>query len=435
MIEGVNILGAKCVVVHYERLLTNPEEEIRKILQKIGLDFYPEMIEYGKHDLPRWPAGDQNSVYRYTKPNSQNLEDWKLELKHPIMWKLANTYLEILGETTIERMGYSYQEIRTILTECKPSLLWMVSMTSISQSVLTRLHRFLHQSWQERVQSVRFRLKRVWNRIVPFAPLPVRLPFGSWWLAWNDVCSDAIFTGGFEEAEWHFVERFLQPGMTVLDIGAHHGFYTLLASQKVGPDGKVVAFEPSPRERKRLLWHLRLNRCRNVQVETFALGSREGEAELFLVVGKDTGCNSLRLPNVTEPIRLVRVPVVQLDDYLRQNFIEHVDFIKMDVEGAELEVLKGATELLQRKPLPVWLVEVEDVRTQPWGYKAVEIIKFLRQFGYHWFKPLADGSLIPIRPTQEQYDGNLVAVPEERLEQLQGLVKEVSHDEVSPSVH
>ena len=105
---------------------------------------------------------------------------------------------------------------------------------------LRRLRRFLHKPWQEKMRSVRFRFKRLWNRIVPFAPLPTRLPWGGWWLAYNDVCGDAIFTGNFEEAERQFVERFLKPGMVVLDIGAHHGFYTLLASRKVGQKGRSL---------------------------------------------------------------------------------------------------------------------------------------------------------------------------------------------------
>ena len=84
--------------------------------------------------------------------------------------------------------------------------------------------------------------------------------------------------------------------MIVLDIGAHHGFYTLLASRKVGKKGKVIAFEPSPRKRRKLIWHCRLNRTDNVWIESCALGSFDGEAELFLVKGKETGCNSLRPP-------------------------------------------------------------------------------------------------------------------------------------------
>lgn len=146
---------------------------------------------------------------------------------------------------------------------------------------LQRLHRFLRKPWPEKVRSLRYRFKMLWNKAVPFVPLPTRLPWGDYWLAYNDVCGDAVFAGNFEEAERQFVERFLRPGMIVLDIGAHHGFYTLLASRKVGEKGKVIAFEPSPRERRKLIWHCRLNRTDNVWIESCALGSFDGEVELF----------------------------------------------------------------------------------------------------------------------------------------------------------
>ena len=259
---------------------------------------------------------------------------------------------------------------------------------------------------------------------MPWFPLPVRLPFGSWWLAWNDVCGDAIFIGAFEEAERRFVEHFLQPEMTVVDVGAHHGLYTLLTSVKVGPQGRVIAFEPSPRERKKLLWHLRLNHCTNVQVESTALGSSVGQGELFVVNGRETGCNSLCPPKVSEPIKVLRVAVDTLDNYLRQQKIEGgVDFIKIDVEGAELEVFKGATVLLRREPRPVILCEVQDFRTQPWDYKAKEIIEFLHKLGYFWFSFSSDGKLEPIPVNQGVFGANLVAIPKECIDQLKTVIK------------
>jgi SAM-dependent methyltransferase len=65
---------------------------------------------------------------------------------------------------------------------------------------LQRLHRFLRKPWPEKVRSLRYRFKRLWNKAVPFVPLPTRLPWGDYWLAYNDVCSDAVFAGNFEEA-------------------------------------------------------------------------------------------------------------------------------------------------------------------------------------------------------------------------------------------
>src|SRR5712691_5679585 len=146
------------------------------------------------------------------------------------------------------------------------------------KALVQRVWRFFRAPWREKGRSIGLR----WIRVFPRVPFPVRLPYGGWWLARNDATGNVVLTGQFETAERGFVERFLQPGMTILDIGAHHGFYTLLASRKVGPGGSVVAFEPSPREREKLMWHLRLNRCRNVQVQSCALGSKQGEAELFL---------------------------------------------------------------------------------------------------------------------------------------------------------
>jgi SAM-dependent methyltransferase len=75
---------------------------------------------------------------------------------------------------------------------------------------------------------------------------PLRLPFGAWWLAEKGALDHELIHDGFEGAETTFVGRLLRLGMTVLDIGAHHGLYTLLASKRVGREGRVIAFEPSP---------------------------------------------------------------------------------------------------------------------------------------------------------------------------------------------
>jgi FkbM family methyltransferase len=275
-----------------------------------------------------------------------------------------------------------------------------------------RLWRFMRKPWPEKVRSVGYH----WVRAFGGAPFPLRLPHGIWWIARNDAMSRMILGGTFETAERAFVDSFLQPGMTVLDVGAHHGFYSMLASRRVGPSGQVIAFEPSPRERKRLLTHLRLNRCTNVRVENIALADKEGNAMLFVVEGNDTGCNSLRPPAVAEPTRTEWVRTARLDDYLRAHGTNRVDLVKMDVEGGELATLQGATELLGRRPRPVLLCEAEDRRTGPWGYKASDISAFLRGFQYCMFVPQAGGNLTPLDVNCGSLEGNLVGFPVERLD-------------------
>lgn len=286
---------------------------------------------------------------------------------------------------------------------------------SADMSYTFRIRRFLGAPWLDKVHGIRYRFKRAWSRVLPSVPLPVWLPYGGWWMAGDDVCDDAVFTGNFEVSERRFLQWFLKPGMTVLDIGAHHGFYTMLAARMVGPTGRIISFEPSHRDRKRLLAHLRLNHILDrVSVFPIALGRETAESTLYVVVGRDTGCNSLRPPAVTEPTQAVQVSVTSLDTFLAQQNVVRVDFIKMDVEGAELGVVQGAEELLGRRYRPVILAELTDSRTLPWGYSASAIYDSLAAKGYRWFAITQDGKLQAC-PRTDQFGTNLVAFPDERV--------------------
>jgi hypothetical protein len=109
-------------------------------------------------------------------------------------------------------------------------------MTGTESSFFPRAWQFLKKPWSEKRKSFYFR----WAQIFPNTTAPFRLPFGAWWLVRNDNTGQPLSKGMFEAAELAFVQRFLKPGMTVLDLGAHHGLYTLLASKCVGRNGKVI---------------------------------------------------------------------------------------------------------------------------------------------------------------------------------------------------
>lgn len=281
-----------------------------------------------------------------------------------------------------------------------------------------RIGRFLASPMRRKYVTLANRARRIF----PSMPIPLRLPFGAWWLAENSALDHELLYNEFEKQEMQFVKKLLRRDMTVVDVGAHHGFYTLLAAKRVGWNGRVVAIEPSPRERARLEKHLRLNRCSNVELVPSAAGEDPGEADLFLVDGFQDWCNSLRPPATAEPVKTIRVQVRRLDDILSELEITKVDFIKLDVEGAELSVLYGAMKLLNQKSRPAMLVEVQDVRTQRWGYAAREILQFLIRMDYQWFAIAAKGALLPIHCEQQTYDANLVALPVERTEEFLGLL-------------
>lgn len=282
-----------------------------------------------------------------------------------------------------------------------------------------RAWRFLRRPRPQQYLSLAYRARRVF----PGLPIPLRLPFGAWWLAHKSALDEDLLHEGFEDAEVAFVGELLQPGMTVLDVGAHHGLYTLLASKRVGSQGRVIAFEPSPRERKRLARHVWLNRCKNVDVQPCALGDWHGEADLFLVQGKQDWCNSLRAPQVDAPTVAVRVEVQRADDVVKALGIRRVDFIKLDVEGAELSFLRGACRTISASR-PVILAEVQDLRTRPWGYTAREIIEFLEWADYGWFVLTPNSNLQPISTRLKVYDANLVALPEERVDDIRRMLVE-----------
>jgi FkbM family methyltransferase len=286
-----------------------------------------------------------------------------------------------------------------------------------TMGTLPRVWRFWQKPWRDKLLALGVR----WRKWVPWIPFPIRLSFGAWWLVRRSQMSESVFWDrryAAEEAGLRFLERFLQPGETVVDAGAHEGYYTLFASRRVGPGGRVIAFEPSPRERKALRWHVLINRCWNVRIVRLALGSELAEAEFHVVDGAQTGLNSLKPPAILDQTSTLKVQITSLDDWARGQNLGRVDFIKLDVEGAELSVLRGARELLCRRPRPVIYAEVEDRRTQPWGYRAKEIVATLDALEYEWFQPGLDGKLVALGPGREEFEANLVAVPNERREEV-----------------
>ena len=108
-----------------------------------------------------------------------------------------------------------------------------------STALRARIRRVAARALRDPLQR-RLYLKRAWDAVSP-VPLPWRLPYGGVWLARRDVIGTAVVAGGYHQWEWQVVSRIVRPGMTVVDGGAHQGFFTLLFSRLVRPGGRVIA--------------------------------------------------------------------------------------------------------------------------------------------------------------------------------------------------
>jgi FkbM family methyltransferase len=168
--------------------------------------------------------------------------------------------------------------------------------------------------------------------------------------------------------------RLIEPGNFVLDVGANIGFITGLCSYKSGPGGKVWAFEPNPIVISRLTRNLRQNRYPNTTLYPFALSesNREGFLELPETFSFNQGVAYVG-NNGMHSVDAIKINLRKLDDMIGPEMI--VDVLKIDVEGHELPVLKGAANILKNKQ--VTNIVYEDHEVYP-----SQIAAFLSEYGY-----------------------------------------------------
>jgi len=285
------------------------------------------------------------------------------------------------------------------------------------------IQRFWHKPWNEKLTTAQFLFRQSLAKL-PYVPVPVNLAVSDretirfWWSYFVGYFSQErkfFDYWGQDAGDLRFLWSALRPGDTFLDVGAFHGVYSVIAGKRVTNGGQVIAFEPSPRDRRRLQMHLRWNGIRRARVEPFAVSATASETSFFQVVSGDPTRNGLKPPATEDSVAKITVKAVSLDQYVAERNIQRVDVMKLDVEGGELEVLRGAADMFARFR-PILICEVLDETTSVWGYKAREIISMLGDAGYLWFECGANGTLIPheIRddyPTVKNY----VAVPREKL--------------------
>ncbi len=222
-----------------------------------------------------------------------------------------------------------------------------------------------------------------------------------------------IIVGEIEQTERAFVSKCLKNGDIFFDIGANYGLFTLEGAHAVGPNGKVVSFEPSSREATLLRRNIQQNHLANVVQVEEALSDAPGTARF--AIATDGGLNSLASNLHQEQViqRWDEVKVSTLDAWLSANtHLKSVRMIKMDVEGAECKVIYGAKEFLSSH-CPILLCEFNDSTLAGFGNTGQDLYASISSLGYHIFEFKADGKLIHSAP-RDYYDSvNLIAIKKE----------------------
>jgi len=239
----------------------------------------------------------------------------------------------------------------------------------------------------------------------------------------EDLHQNLVFFRGYEERTIDLARRLLRNGDSAVDVGANIGLHTLQFAKAVFPEGHVHAFEPMPDLCVRLSKHLELNELGNVTVNEFALAGREGTAHLHVSSRSNYAMHSFSrenagLNNGGSPVAGFEIKCRRLDDYLRERGVANLKLLKVDVEGAELQVFQGSAELLGSDPGPVVVFEASDLLARPFGHSSADVKALLAAHGYQLYRYSSEGLARVSVEQPHRLEDLIAAKPEHRLGEL-----------------
>ena len=202
--------------------------------------------------------------------------------------------------------------------------------------------------------------------------------------------------GKYEKETVSFLKKEIKPDMTVLDIGAHIGYFTRILAKLVGPNGLVLAFEPEEENFKMLrdnTAHLR-----NVKAYKLAVSNKAGAIDFYLSGGRSGNHSSVA--GVVPDQKKITVSSVVLDYFLEKEKISKVDFIKMDIEGGEPKALDGMKVILLNNENIVLMSEFAPAWLKAAGTEPLDYLQNFKSLNFKVFAILNNG-LLPFAPENE----------------------------------
>jgi FkbM family methyltransferase len=214
------------------------------------------------------------------------------------------------------------------------------------------------------------------------------------------------YFGLWEPSNTYTVRRLVKPGAICVDAGANVGWYTILLASLTGPSGTVHAFEPSPDAMLELEENVALNgRSGNVVLNRTGLGRTVEEARTLYSTGSSLYSSLYEVPRNEASVRISDLPLshpvihtiamTSLDQYADERRLSRIDFLKLDVEGAEFDVLRGAEKFFDRSQCrPTIQLEVNPATAKAAGYTTTAMLQWLQhRWGYRFYRVTLTGAL------------------------------------------
>ena len=225
----------------------------------------------------------------------------------------------------------------------------------------------------------------------PAGPRQLRLLLDAAQMSQRFMLNDLTAGQLYESETSNFIGSILQPGDTFVDIGAHVGYFSMLASQLVGPTGAVYSFEPEISNYSHLLEHIEVNGVSNVRPMHMAVGAAPAIAEFFVNADNDgghalweVGRHPFNERSRQSPVTR-KVFVTSLDHIFEGRDMRTLKAIKIDAEGAEFAILVGARELLRRHRVPFIVAEINRFGLESMGASERVVRETMTALGYETY--------------------------------------------------
>lgn len=228
------------------------------------------------------------------------------------------------------------------------------------------------------------------------------------------------FSFAEEQSEQLLVKSLIKPGMTVFDVGANLGDYTLLFSELVGNLGKVYAFEPTATIYQKLQQRIEQAKCQNVTVIQKAAYSENTTVQFHEFAEEYSVWNSIGTPEMLNPetgseyvpiVKTEQIEAIALDSFCQEQNIEFIDYLKLDVEGAESDVIQGISNLLKNKKIGFLQFEISQKMLEGMNHTAQETFDLLIEQGYECHRIQSTGQIGEEAIDSNSFYENYIAFP------------------------